>query len=124
MLDMNMFLRRKSKVGKWALQCLEWKEPEISGTVAAGRLEETSVSRSNIWQENISGRGNGKETSVATFERGRQRKWEMRSEGKGGKQVWSTQGVGLYMERPLSSDQDLACCVEESGLFLHPGESH
>lgn len=30
----------------------------------------------------------------------------------------------FYMERPLSYDQDLACCVEESGLFLHPGESH
>lgn len=65
MLDMNMFLRRKSKVGKWALQCLEWKEAEISGTVAEGRLW-----RRLRCQDLISGRKTFQEEEMQGNQRG------------------------------------------------------
>lgn len=90
--------------------------------------EETLVSRSSIWWESILGRRNSEETSVAKCEWGREEKWKMWSERKGGRQAMQSlqvlYGWAFYMERPLRSDQDLECCVEESGLFLHPGKSH
>ena len=69
MLDVNNCLRRKGKRENKALQCLECREAEISNNVAKERLvEETFMSKSNVWQESISGRRNSKEASVAKFE--------------------------------------------------------
>ena len=60
MSDIN-FSGGKNNVEKEDLKCLGWGRAEISVTVAKERLaEETAESRSDIWGESISGRGNSK----------------------------------------------------------------
>lgn len=69
MLDVNNCLRRKGKRGNKVLQCVEWREAEISNNVDKERLvEETFMSESKVWQKSISGRSSSKEASVAKFE--------------------------------------------------------
>lgn len=125
MLDMNMFLRRKSKVGQGALQCLEWKEAEISGSVAKGRLwrrlrcQGLTSGRKAFQEEEMARKPVWLHLSEGGRESGRCGQREKEGSRPGKLRAWA-----FYMERPLSSDQDLACCAEESGLFLHPGESH